>query len=133
MDLENTKKSARSFLRKTLIISFIGLLLAGIGYFMYRNYTISEGTRSGVLYKISKKGVVFKTYEGELNLAGSDIMSDRSIWKFSGADANVYSALQALEGKQVRCHYKEKQQAFPWQGDTNYIVYMVEAVPTNSQ
>ena len=118
MDLENTKKSARSFLRKTLIISFIGLILAGIGYFMYRNYTVSEGTRSGVLYKISKKGYVFKTFEGELNLAGSDIMSDRSVWKFSGADANVFSSLQALEGKTVRCHYKEKQQAFPWQGDT---------------
>jgi hypothetical protein len=129
MDLENTKKSARSFVRKTLIISLVGLILAGVVYFMYRNYTVSEGTRSGTLFKMSKKGYVFKTYEGELNLAGSGIMSDRSIWKFSGADEAVFGALQALEGKQVRCHYNEKKQAFPWQGDTNYIVYKVEAVP----
>jgi hypothetical protein len=31
-----------------------------------------------------------------------------------------------MEGKMVKCHYRELVNAFIWQGDTDYIVYDAE-------
>lgn len=128
MDIQSAKQSARKWLRRSLWIALAGLLLFSAGYYIYRTYTISEGTRSGTLFKISKKGVVFKTYEGQLHLAGSMMISQQSTWDFSAQNAAVYEKLQKFEGKPVRCHYRQKVDAFPWQGDTDYIVYDVEPV-----
>ncbi|MEQ1746460.1 MAG: 6-phosphogluconate dehydrogenase [Saprospiraceae bacterium] len=128
MDIHQAKQSARKWLRRGLWIGLAGLLLFSAGYYLYRTYTISEGTRSGTLFKISKKGVVFKTYEGQLHLAGSMMLSQQSTWDFSVQNAEVYEKLQQFEGKPVRCHYRQKVDAFPWQGDTDYIVYDAEPV-----
>ncbi|TNE61659.1 MAG: 6-phosphogluconate dehydrogenase [Bacteroidetes bacterium] len=128
VQLEKAKQSARKWLRRTIWIAFAGLLVFGAGYYVYRTYTISEGSRTGTLFKISKKGVLFKTYEGQLHLAGSVMMSQQSTWDFSAKDGTVYEALQQFEGKNVKCYYRQKVDAFPWQGDTDYIVYKVERV-----
>ena len=51
------------------IAIWAGILLVAILAFMfYWNYynTYSEGNRAGILQKFSKKGSMFKTYEGEL-------------------------------------------------------------------
>ena len=80
------------------------------------------------LFKISKKGKLFKTFEGQLQLAGSAIMNKESSFEFSVENAEVYNTMQSLEGKNVRLHYKEMIDAFPWQGDTDYMVYRVEEV-----
>lgn len=126
MDLEQTKQSAKKWARRGLWLVLAGLLVFAVGYYVYRNYTISEGTRTGTLVKVSKKGVLFKTYEGQLHLAGSMTMSKESTWDFSAQNAAVYEKLQQYEGKSVKCHYKQKVDAFPWQGDTDYIVYDAE-------
>lgn len=125
---EQVKQKARRLGRRTLWVLLIAFLLFGTGYYIYRTYTISEGSRSGTLFKISKKGVVFKTYEGQLHLAGSAMMTAQSTWDFSAQDAGVYQELQKYEGKNIKCYYREKVDAFPWQGDTDYIVYRVEPV-----
>jgi hypothetical protein len=126
--LDQVKQKAGRIARRTLWITLAGLFVASIGYYVYRTYTISEGSRSGTLFKISKKGVVFKTYEGQLHLAGSAMLTNQSTWDFSAKDANVYSELQKYEGKNVKCYYKELVNTFPWQGDTDYLVYRVEQV-----
>lgn len=126
--LDQVKQKAGSILRRTLWIGFAAFLLFSIGYYVYRTYTISEGSRSGTLFKISKKGVMFKTYEGQLHLAGSVMMTNQSTWDFSALNASVYQELQKYEGKTVKCYYREKIDAFPWQGDTDYLVYRVEPV-----
>ncbi|MFZ1751111.1 MAG: hypothetical protein WAU01_12995, partial [Saprospiraceae bacterium] len=82
----------------------------------------------GILYKISKKGMIFKTYEGQLQLAGVSIMNKESSFEFSVKNENIYSTMQNMEGKNVRLHYKELIDAFPWQGDTDYIVFKVEEI-----
>lgn len=128
MSLETTKQKVSSFFKKLMIFLVLGLLIFGGVYYFYRTYTLSEGTRTGILYKISKKGKVFKTFEGQLQLAGSAIMNKESTFEFSVADASVYSQIQNLEGKNVRVHYKELVDAFPWQGDTDYLVYQVEEI-----
>lgn len=127
VQFEEAKQKAKKFGKRLMLI--IGLLafLGGSGYVFWRTYTVSEGTRSGLLFKISKKGYVFKTYEGQLHLGGSVMLTPQSTWDFSAKDAAVYQQLQQYEGKNVTLHYREKVDAFPWQGDTDYIVYAVEA------
>lgn len=124
--LDQVKTKARKAFRFTLwTIVIVGILALG-GYFVYRTYTISEGSRTGTLFKISRKGVVFKTYEGQLHLAGSMMLTQQSTWDFSAKDDNVYNELQKHEGQIVTLHYREVIDAFPWQGDTDYLVYRVE-------
>lgn len=124
--LDQAKVKARRVFRFTMWTLLIAGVLFCIGYYVYRNYTISEGSRTGTLFKISKKGVLFKTYEGQLHLAGSVMITSQSTWDFSAKNAAVYEELQKYEGKSVKCYYREKVDAFPWQGDTDYIVYRVE-------
>jgi hypothetical protein len=128
MNLEETKAKAKSIGKKMAIILIILSLLTGFGYYMYRTWSLSDGTRTGVLFKISKKGVIFKTYEGQIHLGGSNIMSNQSVWDFSAKDEAVYNEIQKFEGKNVKLHYKQLVDPFPWQGDTEYIVYKAEAV-----
>jgi len=128
VQLEQVKQKARRAFRITMWSLLVAGILTAIGYYIYRDYTISEGTRTGILYKISKKGVMFKTYEGQLLLAGSVMMTQQSTWDFSAKNSGVYEALMKYEGKTVKCYYKQKVDAFPWQGDTDYIVDRVEPV-----
>ena len=66
---------AKKFTKK-LLWALLGLaILAIAGFFLWANYTYSEGTRAGDLIKISRKGYVFKTYEGQLKLGGIDLQN----------------------------------------------------------
>ncbi|MBK7935960.1 MAG: 6-phosphogluconate dehydrogenase [Lewinellaceae bacterium] len=126
VQLDQVKQKARRVFRITMWSALVAGLLFAAGYYIYRTYTISEGSRTGILYKVSKKGVMFKTYEGQLLLAGSVMMTQQSTWDFSAQNGKVYEDLQKLEGKTIKCHYRQKVDAFTWQGDTDYIVYKVE-------
>lgn len=130
---EEVAKKTWSGIKKVLVTLLILGVIGLVGYFWVSSWTFSEGTRAGTLIKISKKGVVFKTYEGQLNLGGfqSDGQSGGivgNIWQFSVLKDEVYEELQRFEGKQVKLHYKERYKSFPWQGDTKYFIYSVEEV-----
>ncbi len=133
VQLDKVKATAGRWWRILLWVLFFVFIGIGIGYYVYRNYTISEGSRTGTLVKMSRKGVMFKTYEGQLHLAGSTIMNNQSSWEFSVANTATYDALQKLEGNDVTVYYKEKVQAFPWQGDTDYLVYRAEKANIQSK
>lgn len=124
--VQKTKK----FLKKLLLFSLLGLVLFGAGYYVFANWTYSDGSRTGYLIKMSKKGYVFKTYEGQMNLGGFQTGDDANvignIWNFSVMDDALYKELEDLEGKKVTIRYKEHNRALFWQGDTNYFVYDVE-------
>lgn len=127
--IDSGVKKTKSFFKKVLIFSSIGLVLAAAGYMLYANWTYSEGTRTGYLMKLSKKGYVFKTYEGQLNLGG--LQEDNSsilgnVWDFSLDDDALSTKLEQLEGKKVMLRYKEINKAMPWQGESNYFVFAIE-------
>jgi hypothetical protein len=124
--LDQVKTTAGKILRRVLWIALAACIVFAIGFYFYRTYTISDGTRVGTLYKISRKGAFFKTYEGQLQLGGTAMMNPQSTWEFSAKNAEVYNKLQQYEGKMVKCHYKQMVHAFVWQGDTDYIVDAVE-------
>jgi hypothetical protein len=113
--------------RKWLTIFLLAVIVVvGISmYFMY-SFTYSEGNRAGVLIKFSKKGYVFKTYEGELNIGGMGNIPNTAqanqIWYFSVKNEAVADSLMQMEGKRVSLHYNQMDKNLPWQGETNSFV-----------
>ncbi|WP_298364914.1 6-phosphogluconate dehydrogenase [uncultured Lutibacter sp.] len=111
---------------KRILLSFIGIIILGIVLYFSAIYyiTYSEGYRAGKLVKFSHKGVLFKTWEGEI----SQGVSDAQTFTFSVEDneKQVIQKLQDLQGKDVKLTYKERFGTFPWLGDTKYFVIKVE-------
>ncbi|MUP47127.1 6-phosphogluconate dehydrogenase [Gramella sp. BOM4] len=102
-----------------------GILILGLLYFAFIYFIpYSEGTRSGELIKFSKKGVVSKTWEGEI----SQGISGAQIFQFSVMDKEkeVIEKLQEYEGNYVRLTYVERYDTFFFWGDTKYFITEVE-------
>ncbi|MCX2743583.1 hypothetical protein OO013_06890 [Mangrovivirga sp. M17] len=122
----------KKILRWTIGIIIVG----GLAVFLFLNYaSYSKGYRVGTPIKLSKKGMVIKTWEGEMNIGGLTSSSEGvmpTTWEFSihGSDREVRENLNDAidQGQRVKLHYKEKYVRFFWQGDTKYFVYEVEPV-----
>jgi hypothetical protein len=116
------RHTARRFLLIAASILIVGLLV----YYFICGMAYSEGTRSGVLIKISHKGYVFKTYEGEMNIGGFNqgdgTIMPAMMFRFSVADDSVYKKLDAMQGHKIVVRYKEVIHNFFWQGETPYFV-----------
>lgn len=128
--INSIKTRIQKWFKKFFILLSIGLVL-GIGFYaLYSNWTYSEGTRTGYLIKISKKGYIFKTYEGQLNLGGFQTDNSTGLvgntWNFSIETVELYNKMQSFEGEKVTLFYKEINKAMPWQGETNYFVYDIK-------
>ncbi|MGJ5642276.1 6-phosphogluconate dehydrogenase [Formosa sp. S-31] len=116
-------------MKKTLLLVFLGLVILGSAYIAFLYYVpYSSGTRSGELIKISKKGVIIKTWEGEI----SQGISGAQIFAFSvlDKDENVIEKLNELQGQYVKLKYIERYKTFMIWGDTRYFV--TEVVPDKS-
>lgn len=118
-------------MKKFLTVLAVILLIAlgVVAFFLFADY--SDGVRTGAIMKMSKKGVLFKTNEGQLNIGGmdqSDGSSLSNVWYFSVTDQEVINEINhAIDSSQrVKLFYKEKYVVLPWRGDTKYFVYKVE-------
>ncbi len=112
-------------MKKTLFIILGSLLLLYLAYFAFVYFVpYSEGTRTGELIKFSKKGVFYKTWEGEL----SQGISGAQIFQFSVLDENkeVIETLRQNEGNYVKLTYVERYATFLFWGDTKYFIENVE-------
>lgn len=113
------------------LILVVFLLLASLIYWKYF-FTYSDGYRAGLLQKFSRKGNIFKTYEGEMIL--SSVRSNRDIaiasekFLFSVKKDQVANKLNQLQGEYIVIHYHEKNGALPWVGETKYLVDSVKTV-----
>jgi len=123
-------KKIKRFTKRLFLFSLLAAILIGAGYMFWCNMTYSDGTRTGTLMKVSKKGYVFKTMEGEMNMGGFNNKDDSQVfgntWQFSTSDAKLYDELVQKQGKKMMLYYKEKNRAMPWQGETDYYVYKIE-------
>jgi hypothetical protein len=117
---------------------FFGIILLIViisGPFIYVKYfyTYSEGYRAGLLQKFSKKGNLFKTYEGEMVL--SSVKGNQNVaiasekFFFSVTDKNVANHLDTIQGQMVIVHYNQKNGALFWKGESEYIVDSVKEIP----
>ena len=112
---------------KYVFITIFFLLIISSAFFYWKYYyTYSDGFRSGMLQKLSHKGNLMKTYEGELVL--SSISSTNNIalasekFYFSIEIDSLAKRMMDYEGKKVRVHYKQKKGTLSWRGDSEYIV-----------
>jgi hypothetical protein len=137
MENQSFGSKAKSVAKKIVISIIIIAVVAGASIFSFYYWGVyDEGVRAGVVLRISKKGVVFKTYEGQLNLetfgalkGANPIMEsfDFSVEKDNDqAIKNLEAA--ALSGERVNLHYIKRYKTFPWRGDTKYFVTTVERV-----
>ncbi len=129
---ENKSSGAAGVLKKILVGIVFLLVLALVITFLVFNFNYSEGSRAGVLMKFSKRGYVFKTYEGELNTGGVGNIANTAqlnqVWNFSVKDAGFADTLHLYEGKRVILFYQQKIKHLPWQGETDYFVNKVQEV-----
>lgn len=117
----------------TLAIAALGTMMGLVAY----HWTYSEGYRVGTVIKLSHKGFVFKTWEGQIDLGflappsepGAAPIATR-LWDFSVHDKDV-TVRKDLDkaishNRRVKLYYEEKVwQIFAW-GDTKYFVTKVE-------
>lgn len=119
-----------------LILIVVVLIVVGLLYFYFFGEK-SNGMVAGTLSKLSNKGLIFKTWEGDLFKGmfigeSSAAAGNTNMWQFSVKDdqqlidkLNNYMGT----GQRVQLHYSQKWVTLPWRGDTPYIVDDVTVVP----
>ncbi len=122
------QKMKKIFIR--IVIAIVIILILVFSFFYWGTY--SEGFRSGIVMKISTRGVVFKTTEGQLNMqviGHSDMGTSSQIWEFSVENnkADIIEALRqaSLTGERVEIAYIQRYKKFFWRGETEYFVQNV--------
>lgn len=120
------------FLKK-LVLWIIGIIVTGTIlvtlFALFANY--SNGYNVGRIIKISEKGYLFKTNEGQLNTGGfSEGDTASGIWNFSvkKEDAELLEQIKHANKSMVRLYYDEKFVIIPFLGDTKYFLTKVEVV-----
>jgi hypothetical protein len=124
-----------SFMKKFLAI--VLLLGAGVLAFLYWG-TYEEGVMAGKVLRVTQKGVVFKTYEGKLNLEtfgalkGASPIAESFDFSVEKNQTDVIKQLEevSLSGERVNLHFVKRFMRFFWRGDTKYFVIKVERLET---
>src|SRR5205823_12025797 len=94
------------------------------------HYTYSSGDRAGYLQKISKRGWLCKTWEGELQMTAQPGAAPEK-FLFTTRSDSIAEELNKLAGQRVALHY-EQHKGVPSScfGDTEYFITRVRAVAT---
>ncbi|MBX2990912.1 MAG: hypothetical protein KF749_07060 [Bacteroidetes bacterium] len=92
------------------------------------NWSYSSGERAGYVQKLSKKGFIAKTWEGELAMV-SIPGTLPEIFHFTVPSDEVAALINASLGKRVKLHY-EQHVGIPSRvfGESEYFVTKVEIV-----
>ena len=116
------------FLKIGITAVFMAVLGLGGWTWFTLTYNYSDGERAGYVQKLSRKGWICKTWEGELalvNLPGA--MPE--IFHFSVRDDGVAKRIQQSVGKRVALSY-EQHIGIPTScfGETEYFVVDIQVV-----
>ncbi len=125
---EPAPKGRRRWGRYAVIALLAPLFLFALYTWGALHWDYSNGFRSGMLQKFSKKGWVCKTFEGELwQSVVANVAPD--IWAFTVREDRIARQLDSLVGRTVRLHYTEHR-GVPTTcfGETPYYVDSVAVV-----
>lgn len=119
------------------VLAIVIVLLIGVFSFLYF-VSYEDGYWAGKVLSVSKKGVLFKTYEGRISMESFGALKNTSpiaeVRDFSVESSNdqVLKDLEqvALTGERVNLKFKRMFVRFFWRGDTKYFVTEVERVGT---
>ena len=121
--------------KRIIKITFITLLILGIAVLSFMYWGVyDEGVRAGTVLRVSKKGMLFKTVEGQLNLQtfgalkGASPIMESFDFSVESNETEVIKNLEesALSGERVNLHYIKRYTTIPWRGDTKYFIIKVE-------
>ena len=121
------------------ICAAVALAGCPVGCTVMNNVQYGNGIRVGVVNKISKKGYVWKTFEGELVLEGlvsNGQTSGANLWDFSLDNEqrhgeNIEELARTITecaetGTKVKIKYIQPWGTWPWRSGTDYLVQSVE-------
>jgi hypothetical protein len=119
------KKKRRKLVIILLCILIIPIVAFALWTWISLGYTYAAGERAGYVQKISKKGWICKTWEGELAMANLPGTMPQ-IFAFSVRNDSVAHVIEQNAGKQVSLKY-EQHRGIPTTcfGDTEYFVTSV--------
>ncbi len=128
---QRVKRKTKSFFKKVLIVVIV-LVLISFSLLYWGTY--DSGLMAGKVLRISKRGLIFKTYEGKLNLEtfgalkGTSPIAESFDFSVEGNNPEVIKMLEeaALSGERVNLHFNKRYVAFPWRGETKYFITSVE-------
>ena len=118
---------------RIVIALVVAVALAVAGYFwVVLSWSYSTGERVGWVQKLSKKGWICKTWEGELTMISMPGAVPEK-FQFTVRDDAVADRINRAMGKRVALHYEEKV-GLPTScfGDTRYFVTRVTEVQDDS-
>ncbi|MEI7456866.1 MAG: hypothetical protein WCK93_09065 [Nitrosomonadales bacterium] len=111
-------------------LAFIALTLAGFAAYLWiaLHWSYSEGERAGFMQKLSHKGWLCKTWEGELSLVALPGAAPEK-FNFSVRDEAVAQQINAAVGQRTALTY-EQHKGLPTScfGETEYFVTAIKVV-----
>ena len=112
-----------------VLVVLLVLGVVGFAYFSaVLSWNYSTGERAGWVQKLSQKGWICKTWEGELSMIAMPGSTPEKFF-FTVRDDAVAESINRLMGKRVSMHYEEKV-GLPTScfGETRYFVTKVVVV-----
>jgi hypothetical protein len=114
-------------MKKTILIWLLGSL-TGVGLlfsayiWVVLSWSYSDGERAGFMQKLSRKGWLCKTWEGELSMVALPGAAPEK-FEFSVRDEEIAKQIDAVMGKRVSLKY-EQHKGLPTScfGETDYFV-----------
>ncbi|MFL5529751.1 MAG: hypothetical protein ACJ791_10320 [Gemmatimonadaceae bacterium] len=122
------KKKRNKALIVLVILILIPALVASLWVWVTLGYTYASGERAGYVQKISKKGWLCKTWEGELAMANLPGTMPQ-IFAFTVRSDSVAHIIEQNIGKQMSLTY-EQHRGVPTRcfGETEYFVTAVHGI-----
>lgn len=122
---------------KKILLAVVIIVIAVLAFLYFGTY--SEGSRAGIIMKVSKKGTIFKTWEGQMNLEtfgavkADNIVSETFSFSIKKGNQELIDELNAaaLSGDRVNLKYKERYMKVSWRGDSKYFAVAVERGPAS--
>lgn len=119
----------------TAVVGFVAVVVAVLAAYIWiaLHWSYSEGERAGFMQKLSSKGWICKTWEGELSLVALPGAAPEK-FIFTVRDDVVAAKINQLVGQRVALVY-EQHKGLPTScfGETEYFVYDIKLLPEASK
>ena len=116
---------------KIILFGFLAVVFgaAALWTAITLTFSYSDGDRIGYIQKLSHRGWICRTWEGELAMTPVP-GAQPTIFYFTVRDEAVAKRVKDAEGKRVALHYKEKR-GVPSScfGDTSYFISDIRPLP----
>jgi hypothetical protein len=123
-----TTLNATKVLKSLTILLVSAIALFSLYVYIALSWSYSSGERAGFLQKVSHKGWICKTWEGELSLVAMPGAAPEK-FLFTVRDEAIAQKVSAAAGKRVTLNY-EQHKGLPSScfGDTDYFVVDVKEI-----